>query len=396
MFSLFRNRKLQNMDIGFKKGSTKSMLLTQTDRFSHEALFGRERTGKSSIHLLRRITHDLICIARGEKRSIVIVEEKDPLLRGAEKQMNRLGISPAQVTILSACNPEYDSMWNPLLEDQAPIIVSKALVASLSVDENVRRFMERDCLWMVRLAKAFFQENVNLTHLLHLYADPRYLANVVNQIQEIADMNRNPEWSSIVDYFNNYIFLYLNHEDKGVMVPTTYPKGHLFEGLQIVISRHETLNLDLVNLLEEILSNSQLSKTLKNTSSFRIRDVFSSSKIVFVHSSLFKRGELLGNLFLNAFEMELYEKSTFEHPCFLTVDDAGTYDLSPVEFILQRGKKYKIGVSLSFQTYSKSLLSVLNQISLITVLRLGLKGTEELLHEMDRLHSSRQKNCGLI
>ncbi|MNW58019.1 hypothetical protein D3C74_358600 [compost metagenome] len=147
------------------------------------------------------------------------------------------------------------------------------------------------------------------------------------------------------------------------MVPTTYPEGHRYEGQQIVISRHEMINLELVRLLEKILSNRQLSKTLNSTSSFRARDAINSSKIVFIHSSFLEGGGLLGNLFLYAFVMELEERSTVGHPCFLTVDDARGYDLLPIEWILHKGKQFKIGVSLSFQTYTKSLLMEINQSS---------------------------------
>ncbi|MDN4106457.1 hypothetical protein [Paenibacillus polymyxa] len=363
MFRLFGNKVFKKAkDVRFKKNvSTEPSLFTDIDRFYSEAFLCKV-TDKSSSHLLRRITDDLIRIARGEERSLVVVEEKGTLLRNAEKQMNGLAISPTQVVILSSCNPQFESGWNPLLEEHAPHTVSKALARSLSVDENLKSIIERDCVWMIRLAKAFFQENANFTHLLHLYKDCRYLANVVIQLQENKDMDKNPEWSSIIDYFNNYIFSYLHHEHDGVMLPSIYPIGHLYESQQIVISRHETMNVELIRLLEEILCNRQLSKILNSTSTFRVRDAINSSKIVFIHSSNLKGGKMLGNLFLYAFVMELVKRPTVAHSCFLTVDDSRSYDLLPIEWILQKGKELKSGGYLSFKTYTKSLFMEINQL----------------------------------
>ncbi|GAA0849241.1 hypothetical protein ABER99_21650 [Paenibacillus glucanolyticus] len=399
MFQLFKTRKQENNDLvlGWSASNNKPIALPESLRFQHEVVLGIEGTGKSSIHLLRRITHDLLSLSRGDKRSIVVLEEDGGLLSGAQKQMNRLGITPSQVKLLNAVDPKFESGWNPLLEERAAEILSRAIASSLAnCEENLKDFIEHDCRWMVRLVKAYYSDRANLIYLNRLYSDPRYLADIVEEMTEREGYRENTEWQTITDYFKHHVLDYLEHEDDGILVPTRYPEGHYYEGLQVVISKHNMMNYEVIRFFEDITNDKGLMRVLNSTSSFRVSKVLNESKIVFIRTSKHPQyGSFLGNLFINALSVSFFEKtsSTVELPCFLTIDDAQAYDLSPINYLMDSTvNSEKLSISLSFQRYQQSNHHIIQKVKTITGLKMDYQSAEAIINI---IHSSFQETSSI-
>ncbi|WP_145950076.1 hypothetical protein [Paenibacillus sp. Y412MC10] len=362
MLRWLKKRKDNDLVIGWKNGK-KPIVLKEYMRFKHEAVFGPAGAGKSSRHQLRRIKHDLSCLSRGENRSLVVIENHNTLVKGAKQFMTDVGTNPEIVNILDVDDDEDDNSsfgWNPLLEENCYEFFPQALVSAIPDLEPAQcPFIESTCMWMVRLAKAFYGGNVNLLTLVNLYKDPRHVADIVNLMKSLEKVDSNPENAAIIEHMNTFVLRYIEYEEILEQFPIMYRESDKYEGLKVVEWRNKELIEPVIKMMESILQDQTLTRILNSSSSLKVSEVVKKNRIVFLRTGLSANGTLLGNLFISALSYSIsHRPNELQHPCFITIDNAGSFDLNPLRPILDNGRTLRTSVSLSFQSIRRDVLPI--------------------------------------
>lgn len=173
--------------VGWDKKTNKPIILHEMSRFLHELVVGATGTGKTATTILLRIIQDLIRIARGKKLGICVLEPKGDLIRDVLKLSEKLKIPKEKIIVIDPTNLVRSKKFNPFigpLEVAAETFrgVLDALVGDQ--DEFFKGQQSETASAYTMLGKIRYANMFNIFHMQKMYTDPRYLADMTEEVRE--------------------------------------------------------------------------------------------------------------------------------------------------------------------------------------------------------------------
>jgi type IV secretory pathway TraG/TraD family ATPase VirD4 len=374
-FSL-RNKKC-DVVVGWDKKANKPIVLSEDSRFLHELVQGPTGSGKTSTAILIRIVQDLIRIARGHKMGIVVLEPKSDLIRDVEKLADKLGIPKSKIKVIDPTDLVKSIRINPLA---GPLEVAaetwRGTLDALTGDQDTffKDQQGETAAAYVRLGKIRYGNQFNfITHLQRMYTEPRYLADMNEDVRKWIDNNlANPaitkderslleRYDRVCSYFENDVLDYvvMNSKDNG-QLPVLYPQGHKYAGKQIVLNKKDKFIGGAKKYVTDISMNAMLSQLLVANGGEETLDVdtfLNDGGILLFNSALAELEELsliFGQFIIRQMQSAIFRRPKQEDgykriPIFFTIDEFPLYINDAFQRLLTLGRAYMVGTLIAIQ-----------------------------------------------
>lgn len=374
-FSL-RNKKC-DVVVGWDKKANKPIVLSEDSRFLHELVQGPTGSGKTSTAILIRIVQDLIRIARGHKMGIVVLEPKSDLIRDVEKLADKLGIPKSKIKVIDPTDLVKSIRINPLA---GPLEVAaetwRGTLDALTGDQDTffKDQQGETAAAYVRLGKIRYGNQFYfITHLQRMYTEPRYLADMNEDVRKWIDNNlANPaitpderslleRYDRVCSYFENDVLDYvvMNSKDNG-QLPVLYPQGHKYAGKQIVLNKKDKFIGGAKKYVTDISMNAMLSQLLVANGGEETLDVdtfLNDGGILLFNSALAELEELsliFGQFIIRQMQSAIFRRPKQEDgykriPIFFTIDEFPLYINDAFQRLLTLGRSYMVGTLIAIQ-----------------------------------------------
>ncbi|MFC5449128.1 type IV secretory system conjugative DNA transfer family protein [Paenibacillus aestuarii] len=381
--------------VGWEKKSKKPIVLNENSRFLHELICGATGTGKTSTTILMRITQDLIRIARGQKVSIVALEPKGDMVRDVLKIAKELGIPDEKIKVVDPTDIAKSIKFNPFVGPMEAAAESfRGTLNSLTGDQDefFKGQQEETATLYTLLGKLRYGNLFNIHHMQRMYSDPRYLANIVEEVRiQIEKGSNKPSLSDeervayeryerIVSYFEDEVLEYKTWKNKeNQTLPVTFPDNHRYAGQQVVESKKDKYVAGAKKYLNDLSMNQMLSELMvaKDGDNMLDLDAFlEDGGILLVNTALGELEELsilLGQFFIRQFQGSVFrrppageaklnpdgsikvdsDENPILHeriPTFFTIDEFPLYINESFERMLTLGRSYKVGTLIAIQS----------------------------------------------
>ncbi|KIV58933.1 hypothetical protein AM501_23975 [Aneurinibacillus migulanus] len=367
--------------IGWVKKTGKPIIIKETIRYLHELIVGTTGSGKTSTTILIRIVQDLIRIARGKKMGIVLLEPKGDAVRDVIKLATALGIPKKKIKVIDPTNlssVKFNPFYGPM---ESASETFKGTLNALAGDQDVffKGQQEETAGFYTLLGKLRYAEHFNISHIQQMYTDPRYLANITEevrrkideqlQLKSLTDAERRAmmRYDGIVRYFEDEILDYKTFRKQDEVYKLTYPEGHRYAGLQVVENKKDKFVTGGKKYLNEIALNELLSHLFIPKDGDEVIDLdkfLDEGGILLVNTALGELDELslmFGQFFIRQFQSAVFRRPPEEDeegnptgykriPNFFYIDEFPLYINEAFVRFLTLGRSFKNGVLIALQS----------------------------------------------
>lgn len=377
--SPFFTRFVHNADInacdiiiGYDAKTKKPLVIKEDQRFLHEGSFGPTGSGKTSTSILLRIAQDLIKIRTGRRKmGLVFLEPKGDGVDDVLTLCKKLGIPNNKIRVIDPTK-SFSIKYNPFsgpLEAAASAFSGTIDALTGDQDEFFKGQQNEAAKTYTLLAKIRYGNLTNITHIQRMFQDPRYLADIVEEVREQIDTKRrnkdnSPEvlsllesWERIVRYFENDILDYKTYRDKESIKPMLYPSGHQYEGEQVVENKKDKFVTGAKQYLNDIALNAYLSSLFVSNEDEEVFDADEFLKeggVLLINTALAELEELsliFGQFFIRQFQSAVFRRPKEGRiPIFFYVDEFPLYANEAFERFLTLGRSYKVGTLIAMQS----------------------------------------------
>lgn len=374
-FSL--TNKLCDVIVGWDKKSNKPIILHEMSRFLHELVVGATGTGKTSTTILMRIIQDLVRIARGKKLGICVLEPKGDLIRDIVNLAEKLKIPKEKIIIVDPTDLVRSTKFNPFI---GPLEVAaetfRGVLDALAGDQDefFKGQQSETASLYTMLGKIRYQNMFNIIHMQKMYTDPRYLANMAEEVREWINVNLEKSeltkeekvllerYERVVSYFENDILDYKTFKDKEQKIQKVlYPEGHKYEGKQVVENKKDKFITGAKKYVNDICMNAMLSELMIPTEGEEPLDIdkfLRDGGILLVNTALGELEELslsFGQFFIRQFQSSVFRRPPEENgakriPIFFNIDEFPLYINQAFERLLTLGRSFKVGTLIAIQS----------------------------------------------
>lgn len=358
--------------IGYKERSKKPIVIKEDQRYLHEGSFGATGSGKTSTSILLRITQDLIKIATGRRKmGLVFLEPKGDGIDDVLTLAKKLGIPDEKIMVIDPTKA-FSAKYNPFAgpSDAAAAAFQGTLNALTGdQDEFFKGQQNEAAQTYTLLAKIRYGNLTNITHIQRMFTDPRYLADIVEEVSsgisnKLKDENTTPEdrkvlesWENIVRYFEDEVLDFKTFRTKDEVSIQTYPPGTRYEGRQVVENKKDKFVTGAKKYLNEIALNSMLSDlfvTEDGDMVFDADEFLANGGVLLVNTALAELEELslmFGQFFIRQLQSAVFRRPKEGRiPIFLYVDEFPLYVNEAFERFLTLGRSYKVGTLIAMQS----------------------------------------------
>lgn len=374
-FSLKNNKC--DVVIGWDKKTKKPIVVSENSRYLHEVIDGTTGSGKTSTSILIRVVQDLIRIARGRKMGIVVLEPKGDCVRDILKLCKELGIPDEKIKVVDPTNLARSVKFNPYmgaLEDAAENF--RGVLDSLTGDQDdfFKGQQNETAASYTMLGKLRFGSSFNITHMQRMYTDPRYLADITEEVrQEIDSKYNDPNISTgqkrmldrydrICKYFEDEILEYKTYKGKdGEVTPALYGDSHRYAGRQVVENKKDKFVAGAKKYLNDLVLNAMLTDLMVANDDQEVLDIdnfLEEGGVLLVNSALGQLNELslmFGQFFIRQFQSSVFKRPPEENgykriPIFFYVDEFPLFANESFERMLTLGRSYRVGSLIAIQS----------------------------------------------
>lgn len=358
--------------VGWEKDTHKPIVLSENSRFLHELIVGATGTGKTSTAILMRIVQDLIRIARGRRLGVVVLEPKGDLVKDVLKLCKELGIPDHKIKVVDPTDLVRSIKFNPFIGPlEAAAETFRGVLDALTGDQEefFKGQQNETAALYTMLGKIRYGNWFNIIHLQQMYTDPRYLANMTEEVRraldkELAAPDLSPEkksllerYNRIVSYFENEVLEYKTYKDKdGLPQPVLYPAGHKYEGQQVVENKKDKYVAGAKKYLNDIVMNALLSQLMVANDGEEVLDIdqfLQEGGVLLVNTALGELEELslsFGQFFIRQFQSSVFRRPPNRIPIFFNIDEFPLYINEAFVRLLTLGRSYKVGTLISIQS----------------------------------------------
>ncbi|WP_337033499.1 hypothetical protein [Paenibacillus illinoisensis] len=351
-----------DIEIGFDVSTNEPIVLSEQARLLHEMIIGPTGSGLYSFTTLHQIKQDLKGISRGGRAGLIVLDSRDDMIRDVSKECEALGLQ--HINIIDFTRPAPQLNINPF-KGPARIVASnfKEILSHImgDQDEYFRGNQDEFVTFCILLGKTRFGDSFDLPMLHRIMTETRYLSILVDEVRKYTDefLDEEParqEVMKIVEYFDNEVLNYQWSDDPFDQRPISYPQGHKYEGMQVVLNRKETYIRGVKHLIGTILSHPDISQILSSSEGGLELDVFLGSflkkgGVLLVNSGESDVSTFMGQLLVHTLQSAVFERSAFlaEVPVYLYINDMKTYMNYGLIRLLTLGRSYKVGVVCSMK-----------------------------------------------
>lgn len=358
--------------VGYEKKSKKPIVIKEDQRYLHEGVFGATGSGKTSTSILLRIAQDLIKIATGRRKmGLILLEPKGDAVDDVLTLAKKLGIPDDKIKVIDptkSMSIKYNPFAGPL-ETAASSFEGTLNALTGDQDEFFKGQQNEAAKTYTMLAKIRFGNLTNITHLQRMFTDPRYLANIVEEVRiQISSRFDEPDltpdvkrvldsWHGIVRYFEDEVLDYKTFRVQNDVMKQTYPPDHRYAGKQVVENKKDKFVTGAKKYLNEIALNSLLSSLFVSTEDDQVFDADEFLKdggILLVNTALAELEELslmFGQFFIRQLQSAVFRRPKEGRiPIFLYVDEFPLYVNEAFERFLTLGRSYKVGSLIAMQS----------------------------------------------
>ncbi|MEK4487988.1 TraM recognition domain-containing protein [Psychrobacillus sp. FSL H8-0484] len=365
---------INNCDViaGYDHKTKKPIVIKEDQRYLHEGIFGATGSGKTSTSILLRIVQDLIKIATGRRKmGVVFLEPKGDGVDDVLTLCKKLGIPDEKIMVIDPTK-SFSIKYNPFagpLETAAASFEGTLNALTGDQDEFFKGQQNEAAKTYTMLAKIRYGNLTNITHIQRMFTDPRYLANVVEEVRlQISNRMKEPDlssdvrkvlvsWDGIVRYFEDEVLDYKTFRVKDEVLPILYGEDSRYPGLQVIENKKDKYVTGAKKYLNEIATNSLLSSLFVSSEGDRVFDAdefLANGGVLLVNTALAELEELslmFGQFFIRQFQSAVFRRPKEGRiPIFLNVDEFPLYVNEAFERFLTLGRSYKVGTLIAMQS----------------------------------------------
>lgn len=358
--------------IGYNKKTKKPIVIKEDQRYLHEGSFGATGSGKTSTSILLRITQDLVKIATGRRKmGLIFLEPKGDGVDDVLTLAKKLGIPDEKIMVIDPTKA-FSAKYNPFsgpLEAAAASFQGTLSALTGDQDEFFKGQQNEAAQTYTLLAKIRYGNLTNITHLQRMFTDPRYLADVVEEVRGQIDSKLKDEdttdevrkllesWENIVRYFEDEVLDFKTYRVKDDVMVQTYPPGTRYEGRQVVENKKDKFVTGAKKYLNEIALNSMLSDLFVSQEGDMVFDAdefLENGGVLLVNTALAELEELslmFGQFFIRQLQSAVFRRPKEGRiPIFLYVDEFPLYVNEAFERFLTLGRSFKVGTLIAMQS----------------------------------------------
>lgn len=369
--------KNSDVIVGWEKKTNKPIILHEKSRYLHELVVGATGTGKTSTTILMRIMQDLIRIARGRKLGICVLEPKGDLIRDILKLSEKLKIPKEKIMIVDPTDLVRSTKFNPFI---GPLEVAaetfRGVLDALAGDQDefFKGQQSETASLYTMLGKIRYQNMFNIIHMQKMYTDPRYLADMTEQVRDWIGKNNAKtdltkeekilldRYERVVSYFENDILDYKTYKDKEQKIQkVVYPEGHKYAGKQVVENKKDKFITGAKKYVNDICMNAMLSELMIPSEGEEPLDIdkfLRNGGILLVNTALGELEELslsFGQFFIRQFQSSVFRRAAETNvvsriPIFFDIDEFPLYINQAFERLLTLGRSYNVGTLIAIQS----------------------------------------------
>lgn len=358
--------------VGYDAKTKKSLVIKEDQRFLHQGVWGPTGSGKTSTAILLQITQDLIRIATGRRKmGLVFLEPKGDGVDDVLTLCKKLGIPDEKIMVIDPTK-SFSIKYNPFsgpIEAAAASFQGTLNALSGDQDEFFKGQQNEAAQMYTLLAKIRYGNLTNIVHLQQMFTDPRYLADMVEQVRRSIEKKReNPDltadvislldnWEAIVIYFENEVLEMATFRVKDEIQPVLYPQDHRYAGKQVVNNKKDKFVTGAKKYLNEIALNSMLSSLFvskEGDTVFDADEFLLEGGVLLINTALADLEELslmFGQFFIRQFQSAVFRRPKEDRiPIFFYVDEFPLYVNEAFERLLTLGRSYKVGTLIAMQS----------------------------------------------
>jgi hypothetical protein len=362
--------------VGWDKKTNKPVVVSEESRYLHELIAGATGTGKTSTTILIRIVQDLIRIARGTKMGVVMLEPKGDAVRDVLKLCKALGVPDEKIKMVDPTDLVRSIKFNPFAGPmEAAAETYRGVLDSLTGDQDefFKGQQNETAAAYTMLGKLRYGNQFNITHMQQMSTDPRYLADITEQVRSSIDRKKeNPtlteadrhlldRYERVVRYFEDEVLEYATTKSKEGELPTLFPASHRYAGKQVVVNKKDKYISGAKKYLNDIVMNQMLSQLMVADDNEGVLDIdqfLEEGGVLLVNTALGALEELslmFGQFFIRQFQSSVFRRPDEETgykriPIFFTIDEFPLYANEAFERMLTLGRSYRVGSLIAIQS----------------------------------------------
>lgn len=358
--------------VGYDAETKKPLVIKEDQRYLHQGVWGPTGSGKTSTSILLQIAQDLIKIATGRRKmGLVFLEPKGDGVDDVLTMCKKLGIPDEKIMVIDptkSFSVKYNPFSGPL---EAAAASFQGTLNALAGDQDpfFKGQQDEAAQMYTLLAKIRFGNLTNIVHIQQMFSDPRYLADMVEQVRKSIETKREspdltPEvihlldnWEAIVNYFENEVLEFATFRVQEEIRPVLYPQDHRYAGKQVVNNKKDKFVTGAKKYLNEIALNSMLSSlfvTEEGDTVFNADEFLADGGVLLINTCLAELEELsllFGQFFIRQFQSAVFRRPKEERiPIFFYVDEFPLYVNEAFERLLTLGRSYKVGTLIAMQS----------------------------------------------
>lgn len=358
--------------VGYALQTKKPLVIKEEQRYLHQGTFGATGSGKTSTAILLQIAQDLIKIATGRRKmGLIFLEPKGDGVNDVLMLAKKLGIPDEKIMVIDPTKA-FSAKYNPFagpLEAAAASFQGTLNALTGDQDDFFKGQQNEAAQTYTLLAKIRYGNLTNITHIQRMFTDPRYLADVVEEVRnQITSKLEDPDitlevrkllesWENIVRYFEDEVLDFKIYRVKDDVMIQTYPPGTRYEGRQVVENKKDKYVTGAKKYLNEIALNSMLTNLFVSQEGDMVFDAdefLANGGVLLVNTALAELEELslmFGQFFIRQLQSAVFRRPEEGRiPIFLYVDEFPLYANEAFERFLTLGRSYRVGTLIAMQS----------------------------------------------